>query len=363
MLTKWETFFLLIMTLPIMGHVVILPLMIDVAGRDSIISILISLPAALLFGYAILIIRRNHPNLQPKELFTHLLGKWGSIFIFFLFVIYFLFLTILSVASLVDFVYIGFFPETPIPALIIWFLIFSTYATLKGYKHVALTAGVLTCIGLITGHTVTLMDSSKKDWSEMLPLLEYGWTPSLIGSLILISIWVELLLLLCVPIRNIKEKRFFLVWTIGILLNALMMFSTINGTITIFGLGQASNFLYPAQEIVKIINLGFIDRFDIYGMILMLFGVYIRSSLYFRIAYDFSISKHASKRTKFIVFLLFVLITAIGSYYFTKEHMNLENMIVIYTYMIFLYPIPFILLFISWWKNRKNSDEYKGEFI
>ncbi len=33
------------------------------------------------------------------------------------------------------------------------------------------------------------------------------------------------------------------------------------------------------------------------------------------------------------------------------------------SYMIFLYPIPFILLFISWWKNRKNSDEYKGEFI
>ena len=362
MLTKWNTFSLLIMTLPIMGHVVILPLMIDVAGRDSVISILLSLPAAFLFGYSIYQLRKSYPNLQPKQLLETLLGSLGSKVLRYIFVLYFLFLTILSFATLVDFVYIGFFPETPVPALIICFLIIFIYATLKGYKRIALTAGALTFIALITGHTVTLMDSPKKDWSETLPFFEYGWSPSLWGCFILISIWVELLLLLCIPIE-IKEKRMFLFWTIGILLNALMMFSTTNGAITIFGLGQASNFTYPAQEIVKIINLGFIDRFDIYGMILMLFGVYIRCSLFFRIAYDFSLSENASKWKERISFFLLMLITAVGTNYIAKDHMRVEDMIHIYTFMIVLYPIPFLLLFISWWKRRRNLERYNGEYI
>src|SRR5690625_4083764 len=40
MVNKWETFFLMIMTVPIMGHVVILPLMFDISGRDGWISVI-----------------------------------------------------------------------------------------------------------------------------------------------------------------------------------------------------------------------------------------------------------------------------------------------------------------------------------
>ena len=355
MLTKWQTLFLLVMTLPIMGHVVILPLMIDVAGRDAVLSILISLPAAILFAYAIFRLRLNYPDVTAENMFSEILGKWGSVLLRLLFILYFLFLTILSFASLVDFIYIGFFPETPILALIIWFLIFFLYAAVKGYKQIALTAGLLTLIGMVTGHTITLMDSPMKDWSETLPLLEFGWSRPIWGALILTSIWIELLLLLCVPIQNIREKRFFLIWIIGILINGLTMFSTTNGAITIFGLGQAENFTYPAQEIVRLINLGFIDRFDIYGMILMTFGVYIRCSLFFRIAYDFSLPEHASKWLKRIMFSLFTVLTFFGTYYLSKEHFRIEEAVNFYAYMIVLFPIPFILLFISWLKKRKKA--------
>ena len=357
MLTKWETLFLLIMTLPIMGHVVILPLMLDVAGKDAWISVLLSLPAAFAFAFAIYRLRLNHPKLNISEMLSLLLGKWFGRIVIVLFILYFLFLTILSFSALVDVVFIEFLPETPRIAIIIWFLIFFIYAATKGIKRIALTAGVLAFIGLITGHTVTLMDTPKKDWSELQPLLEFGWSPALWGSLILISIWIELLLLLCVPIKNIHEKRLFLLWIIGILLNALMMNSTTTGVTTIFGLGQADNFTYPAQEIVRIINLGFIDRFDIYGMILMTFGTYIRCSLYFRIAYEISVSQYSSKWMKRILFLIFVVLTFFGTLYLSKEHFRLMEAINIYTYMIVLFPIPFLLLFISRLKKKRTINE------
>ncbi|PWA06281.1 hypothetical protein DCC39_17590 [Pueribacillus theae] len=356
MLTKWETLFLIIMTLPIMGHVVILPLMLDVAGRDAWISVLLSLPAALAFAYAIYRLRLNHPDITISEMLTFLLGKWFGRIVIVLFIIYFLFLTILSFSSLVDVVFIDFLPETPRMAIIIWFLIFFIYAATKGIKRIALTAGVLAFIGLITGHTVTLMDTPKKDWSELQPLLEFGWSPALWGSLILISIWIKMLLLLCVPMKDVHEKRLFLLWVIGILLNALMMNSTTTGVITIFGLGQADNFTYPAQEIVRTINLGFIDRFDIYGMILMTFGSYIRCSLYFRIAYEMSISQSSSKWTKRILFSTFVVLTFFGTLYVSKEHFRIEGAIKVYTYMIVLFPLPFLLLFISQIKRKKQKQ-------
>src|SRR5690606_4070135 len=125
--------------------------------------------------------------------------------------------------------------DLPLLAILVWFLIFFVYVAIKGIKRIALTAGILSIIAMVLGHTVTLLDTRMKDWSELQPMFEFGWSPILWGSLLLTSIWIELLLLLCVPIQNIREKRMFLLWSIGILLNALMMFSTTTGSITIFG--------------------------------------------------------------------------------------------------------------------------------
>ena len=173
-------------------------------------------------------------------------------------------------------VHIGFLNDTPRWALNLWFFAFFVYTALKGVKRIALTAGILTFIGLITGHTVTLMDTWKKEWGYLLPLLEYGWTPVMFGTLLLMNIWIELFLLLVVPIQHIEAKRFYWFWVAGIFLNLLTMFSTTTGVITIFGLGQADNFIYPAFSITRIINLGFVDRFDIYSLLLMTIGVYVR---------------------------------------------------------------------------------------
>src|SRR5699024_5562315 len=127
-----------------------------------------------------------------QEILFHLVGKWGGRLINLIFIMYFLFLTILSFTALIDFVYVGFLPETPIIALIIWFLIFFLYSSSKGFKTIALTAIILALFSIFLWLIVFFMDLNKKDWSEMFPLLEFGWGPNIWGTLILTSIWVEL---------------------------------------------------------------------------------------------------------------------------------------------------------------------------
>lgn len=363
MLTKWETLFLLIMTLPIMGHVVILPLMLDVAGRDSWISILISLPVAFLVAIAIYRLRVKYPKGEISDIFRSILGKFFGTVLTIVFIFYFLFLTIFSFVLVIDFIYISFLPETPRWALMVWFLIAFVYAAIKGIKRIALTAGILSIIAMISGHTVTFLDTRMKEWSQLLPMFEFGLEPIIWGALLLISIWNELLLLLCVPIQNIREKGMFLLWSIGILLNALMMFSTMTGSITIFGLGQADNFIYPALEAVRIVSLGFVDRFDIYGLLLMALGSYIRCSLYFRIAYDLTTTKITSKWGKGSWFTGFVLVVFFSTFYLSSDYFRIEQLYAIYAYMIILLPIPFILLSIHSFKKRstrKNEVRQKG---
>lgn len=345
------------MTIPIMGHVVILPILIDVVGRDIWISIILSLPAAFIFAYVIYQLKLRYPKDSASELLRKILGKWGGRFFCVLFSGYFSFLMILTFASLIDLVFILFLPDTPLVAIIAWFWVFFLYAAAKGVKRIALTSAVLGFIGMTTGHTITLLDSSKKDWSHLLPILEFGWSPVILGTIILTSIWVELLLLLCLPMKNIKEKRFFFFWVIGIILNAIMVFSTATGTITIFGLSQAENFNYPATEIVRIISLGFIDRFDVYAMILMSFGTYIRCSLFFRIVYDFSVENMKSKWGKRLIFTFFAVLAFVGAFYLSKEHIRLDYGVIVYTYMVILYPIPFLLFTISQMKQKKTKQK------
>ncbi|SFE73341.1 GerAB/ArcD/ProY family transporter [Alteribacillus iranensis] len=355
MVKKWETLFLLVMTLPIMGHVVILPLMLDVVGRDIWISVLLSLPAAFLIAWFIYRIRLLTPNETFPQLVKGILGKFGGSMVITICTMYFLFLTVLSAAALVDLVFIGFLPDTPRFVLLLWFILFAMYAASKGIKRIALTSSILAFITAITGHTVTLMDHPKKEWAYLQPILEFGWGPVLWGTLILISVWVELLFLLIIPFKDIKAKRIFLIWSLGIIINALMMLSTSTSAITIFGLGQAENLVYPAFSIVRIVDLGFIDRFDVYAVILMTFGVYIRCSLYLRIAHELTVESFQKKWKKYFVFMAYTAIVFIGSYYMVLNYYRLEGMIQAYAYSFILLPLVFLLYVIGRRRRKKEA--------
>ncbi|MEN1966774.1 endospore germination permease [Lentibacillus sp. N15] len=352
MLTKWETLSLIIMTLPIMGHVVLLPVLLDITGRDAWISAILSAPAGFLFIVAIYRLRSKYPKQPVSDIFKQILGPFFGTIMMIIFIVYFLFLTIFSFSILVDFVYIAFFPETPRIAILIWFLIFFIYAALKSIKRIALTASVLTLIAAILGPLITFLSTPHKDWSQLLPIFEYGFSPTLFGALLLVNFWIELLFLLCVPVQYVREKGIFLYWTIGIALNLIMILSTSTGVITIFGINSAGEFTYPALNILRVISFGFIDRFDIYALLLLCLGVYIRCSLFFRIAYTITTTKISSKWIKCSWFTGFILLIVPFTYYITEEHFRVDFATNIYAYTFVLYPIPFLLLGISYIRGK-----------
>lgn len=356
MVNKWETFFLLILTLPIMGHVVILPLTYDVGGRDSWISVPLSLPFAFLFAYVIYRLRLRFPKKGFVDLIHATAGRWVGSLILLLFILYFLFLSALSLAALIDMTNASFLTETPSWALGGTFLLLVIYGTTKKVRGIALTSAILTLIVMFTGHSITFLNAGKREFDNIYPILEFGWMPPFWGAVVLMNVWIELFLLVLLPFRNIYEKRMFLVWSLGIFFNALMMLSTLTGTMMTFGLNQADNFVYPALEVVRIIDIGFFDRLDIYGLILMTFGTYIRCSLFLRLSYEQV--AHLTPERKWVHYLafgIFVLIIFIGSMYIADSTARVADFVTIYAFSIVLYPLPFLLLLIA--KLRKVGYE------
>lgn len=113
MVKKWETLFLIVMTLPIMGHVVLLPLTLDVAGRDGWVSVFFALPVGILVAYAIFRVRLRFPGQDFTGFASVLCTKPLGILLQLLFAVYLLFLCSLSISSLADMTKIAFLPETP----------------------------------------------------------------------------------------------------------------------------------------------------------------------------------------------------------------------------------------------------------
>ena len=356
MVNKWQAFFLIVLTLPIMGHVVLLPLAIDLAGRDSWISAFFSFPIGVVFLFALYRLRLQYPKGSAHKAFKQLQGNVVTIISLFLFLVFFVFLTALSIASLIEMISVAFLPETPIWALVVSFLLLSMYGASKSIKGIALTAGILFFTVMFTGHSITFINFPERDLLDLLPLLENGWKPVFFGTILLSNVWIELLFLLVIPIKDIKEKRLFSVLSLGLIANVLMMLSTMSGAIMTFGLGQAESFIYPALEIVRIIDIDFIDRLDVYALILMTFGCYIRGSLFLKVSY-MQVKNLISSNQNWINKTLFItLSTIIGfiTYYMGYTRMRFEAALFVYAHSILLYPIPFILLFIAWMRKRRG---------
>ena len=354
-LETWDTMGLLYMTLPIMGHVVLARTLILSVGRDTWISSLLALPVGCLTVFLIWFILRR-PNGEWARLPTVLGGVIYN-FLRWLLVGYFLFLTITTVIFLVALIHAVFLPQTPVWAITIWFGLFAYYAAAKGINAIARTAVILGIISFVLGYSVTAMSTPLKHWEELKPLLEHGWIPVLDGVLRISSMWSELIFLLLIPLRHKPGKGLLAIWLSGIFLNTIMTISTPTGAITIFGLREAQNMLYPATEGLRIISLGFIDRFDIYALLMMSFGCYIRTSLYARICVQLILNPrigHSLGTHRLQITLLGIMVLILSGAIIVAPNASWsETLANEYQWGIFMLSIPVLLLLVSELAHRK----------
>ncbi|MDP9728287.1 GerAB/ArcD/ProY family transporter [Alicyclobacillus sp. TC] len=275
----FEAMLLSLITLPVMGHLFMVAPILQAAGRDIWISILLG--SLLFLGLArwsvhIVVLRQGKSlwesaNHFPKPLLTIFKGY---------FLLYNVALAILSSALFISFVKINFLPNTPTLILVIFLMLIVAYSLSRGQQAIYWTGTFLAGLAMLTGMSVTLIDHHSKDWLEWLPLLEHGWHPVWIGLGVSCCMWTECLsLLFQLPYQHPSEKLLYRWWAIGIILNAIMMITPAMGVISIYGLEWAQTFLFPTEETLRSMDLILIDRFDTYGLGLAAMGTLMRIAI------------------------------------------------------------------------------------
>ena len=271
---------LLILSTGLLNHVMLIPSILQAAGRDGWISILAAYPILLLMTFLIFYIVKHSPN----EGFFHLLQqKWPrwAVLLFSLPIGLFLFSS--AYITFIDLIlWLSAYFLADVPSFIVWggILIICFLITWAGIKHMAIASGILLPLVMIFGFFIAITNTNLKDPSLLFPILSNGYEPVIKGMIYVLCGLFELYLVVLIqPYSEGKIKLHHLV-VLGLIFMGLM-FGPLTASIMEFGPVESTNLRYPAYEQWRILSIGeFITHLDFFALYQWLCGALIRISLF-----------------------------------------------------------------------------------
>lgn len=337
-----QSVFLLSMILPVTGHFLLLPTIFILGGHDAWVAILLAMPLGFLFGFVLFRLHLIYPTYTFSDMLKQTFGKIVGNILNVGLLGYFHYLLLITFYGLLDFIQLFFLPETPMWALSTSFYLVVLYALYVGIESITRICEALLLIIIFTGLAVGIGTIAEKNYELLFPVFENGLASLFDGIILSVALYGEMILLLMVHLKKdyAKSKSLLFTNTILVLLIALMFLGTVTGTLAVFGEEFVKTLVYPAQSVVRIVSFGFIERFDIFGIAVMVFGSIIRASVLQISLYQGIRHLLSDKRSKWLIHL--VIIISVLFFSFTKigNHQRYIS-----TYITNYYPLTMVISF------------------
>lgn len=261
------------------GHLLFVRIVFRYAGRDGWISLLLALLLGAL-GLAVLVrllLRHEGKNLLQicDELFGPILGRCVGL----IFIGYILVINAIVLRSFGDFMRLVM-PQTPIIVLIGVMTLLGARTAKLGLEVVARANDVLLPLLMVTGALISIMVSKDKKPHHLLPILEHGWPPVIIGALALQGLFAEMGLLGMFGhvVTGARRSLPKLLWTMAVL--GVMFMGPVTGPTTLFGPASVRAMTYPTWEEVKHIQIAdLVGNLDVMGVLLWTLGTSVQTAL------------------------------------------------------------------------------------
>lgn len=260
-------------------HVLVMPIMLQTAGRDAWLSVLAAAP--FFCTWLFLLFKFIH-ILNGKPFLDWVKEKWGKLGLFITIVItvmFLLFIVVHTIADTMIWTISTYMQNTPF--FIIGFVLISVclFLAYNGIQSISIVASLLLPIVTFLGFFVSFVNDKHKDYSLLLPLLEHGYPPLINGAIIAFIAFCDCWIILFIS-HDLKRKP-TLTFKIGFLLFLIVLFvGPIIGGITEFGPKEASMQRYTAFDQWKILSLGrLLQHVDFLSIYQWLSGSLIRVAL------------------------------------------------------------------------------------
>jgi spore germination protein KB len=302
---------IMMLTTGLFNHVIVIPILLDAAKRDSWISVLYA--GAILILWLALI----YPIIvktRGRNLFLLLKKSYPPIVSsFFVGVacIYLLAMCAITMRDTVMWIHVSFSPKAPLLILALGLAVLSILNAYLGIRSIAGTAGIFLPFVVLFGFFVMSSNFIHKDYSLLRPVFEYGVWPVWKGAMYVGTGLIEMTLLLFMQpyIRN--KYSFFSLLILGLILVGLT-FGPVTGAIAEFGPSEAEKLRYPAYEEWRLANIGrFVEHMDFLSVYQWFTGAFIRMSITAFLIVDILGVRGESKRLT-VLTLLFTVVVIIA---------------------------------------------------
>lgn len=271
--------FAFILSIGLMNHVLIIPILLEVSARDAWLSVIVAavlfVPVFIMVGYII-----NKTKQEGIRIWlTKHYGKGWSVAIHLTIILSLIFVVIITLRDMLVWTNATYLPNTPSGVLGIIFIGLALYTALKGMRAVVVTSGILLPIVFLLGEFVMIANFPYKDYSLLFPIFEKGAASMWSGTIYVGAGFIELIYLVFLQqYVSTKIKKRHLVF-LGLVLAGLTIGPTM-GAIAAFGPVEAALQRSPAFEQWRLVRIGsYIEHVDFLSIYQWMSGAYIRIAL------------------------------------------------------------------------------------
>ncbi|WP_158630007.1 endospore germination permease [Cohnella sp. AR92] len=269
---------MMLLSIGLMNHVIIAPMILDEAGRDSWIAIILTaalLPLLLLPLYATM------RSIGTQQLPVWLEERAGRVTKNILIVAFGLLLAAIAISTAFDTVTWGettYLPNTPPFVTSIVFVALSVSGAILGIHVIAYVSCLLLPVVTVLGFFVSGANTPHKDYSQLLPVMEHGWSPIVNGMVMVAGGFIELTLFTL--FQGYVDKPFrksHLAVTSAIVV--ILSLGPIIGILTLLGPYEATIQRYPAFVQWRQVQIGkYFEHVDFFAIFQWISGAYIRTA-------------------------------------------------------------------------------------
>ncbi|WP_426448728.1 endospore germination permease [Paenibacillus sp. S-38] len=272
---------ILMASVGLMNHVLVIPVILDTAGRDAWVSALLCLPVLLLWSVCLIVIVKRSGGRPLLEWIRERTGRVVSGLIRLLLLLYLLLEVFITVKDTVIWAASSYLPETPVLSLAVLLLLLCFVAARSGVMCIAIMTGILLPLIVILGWFVAFGNIPNKDYSLLFPLMEEGTAPLLHGMALSLGAQAEIVLLVFLQHHIRSSVRW---WHLALLVVILVGLTAgpVTGSIAEFGPVEAAKQRYPAFEQWKLVIFrDNVERLDFLSIYQWFAGAFIRVSMYY----------------------------------------------------------------------------------
>lgn len=298
-----QAIMIIMLTVGITNHVTVIPLLLSKAGRDSWISVLLTVIPFFLWASLLTAISRRANGLPLHEWVRQEAGPIAS---WLLKLPILLVLYAMAQINLIDtqsWTTINYLPNTPewVTALVL--VLICVIAACGGINSLGVTSGVLLPVVSLLGFFVAFGNVPKKEYSFLFPILQNGVAPALNGMMYAGSGSAEMFLMLLIQ-HHVRKPLRLVHYLVMAVIIVILTLSPLTGAIAEFGPTEATRQRFPSFEQWRLLTIGKdLENVEFLAIFQWLSGAFVRISLCLLLILELLHVKRAETRWLTLFFL------------------------------------------------------------